>query len=78
MAFAAIPRFCYRRTMEREGAADLDAAIRTLVDENRTRCLWFLRLDGYPATLEERLRALDAVERHGDVDAFRRARDLRQ
>ena len=49
-----------------------------LIDENRIRCLWFLRPDYYPATLEERLRVLDHIERHGDREGFRRAAALKR
>jgi hypothetical protein len=59
---------------ERE-AAD---AVNRLVDEYRVRCLWFLREDFYPSTLAERLRVLGYIERHGDLEAFRRAAELRQ
>jgi len=52
--------------------------IRGLVDEYRTRCLWFLREDYYPETTEAALRVLESIERHGDVEAFRRAATLRQ
>lgn len=55
----------------------LDAAIRTLVDESRVQCLWFLRGDYYPANDVERTRVLLLIERHGDVAAFRRAATLR-
>lgn len=55
-----------------------DAAVNAFVDEYRARCLWFLRSDWYPQTLEERLRALGYIERHGDANAFRRAGVLRQ
>jgi hypothetical protein len=51
--------------------------LRLLVDEYRDRCLWFLRRDYYPATPDEALRVLDAVARHGGVDAFQRAARLR-
>ena len=57
---------------------DLDAALNALVDEYRTRCLWFLRPDWYPGTRAERLRALGYIERHGDVSAFRRAGAMRR
>ena len=53
-------------------------AIHRLVDEQRVRCLWFLREDFYPTTLEERLRVLGYIERYGDREAFRRAGELRQ
>ena len=53
-------------------------AVRQLVDEYRLRCLWFPRPDYYPSTLEEQLRVLDAIERHGDREGFRRAATLKQ
>jgi hypothetical protein len=53
-------------------------AIDRLVDEYRVRCLWFLRADYYPSTHEERLRVLGYIEGHGDLEAFRRAGELRR
>ena len=53
-------------------------AVNRLVDEFRVRCLWFLRPEYYPATLEERLRVLLYIERNGDREAFRRAATLKQ
>ena len=58
--------------MERE------AEIRALIDAQRARCLWFLEKDYYPATLEEKLRVLGYIERHGDLAAYHRAAPLRQ
>jgi hypothetical protein len=52
-------------------------AVRTFVDEVRTTCLWYLRKDYYPATVDQALSVLDAVERHGDLAAYRRAGELR-
>jgi hypothetical protein len=52
-------------------------ALRTLVDDYRDRCLWYLRRDYYPATLDETVRVLEAIARHGGVDAFRRAAEIR-
>lgn len=52
--------------------------VRSLVDDYRQRCLWFLRPDYYPETIEEALRVLGAIENHGDVAAFKRAATLRQ
>jgi hypothetical protein len=49
-----------------------------LVDEYRDRCLWFLRRDFYPKTLEERLRVLGYIERHGDRSGFQRAAQARE
>ena len=54
------------------------AAIDRLVDEYRLRCLWFLRPDYYPSTDTERLEVLLYIERHGDVDGYRRAREMRR
>ena len=61
----------------RDGRAATDAVNR-LVDEHRVRCLWFLRPDYYPSTLEERLRVLGHIERHGDRDAFCQAAALKR
>jgi hypothetical protein len=44
-----------------------------LVDEYRSRCLWFLRPGYYPATDADRLRILGYIERHGDRAAFVKA-----
>ena len=52
--------------------------VNALVDEYRAQCLWFLREDYYPQTLAEACRVLEAIERHGDVTAFRKAAALRQ
>ena len=49
-----------------------------LVDEYRATCLWFLREDYYPQTSDEARRVLEQIERHGDVEAFRKAAELRQ
>lgn len=57
-----------------EGNSDLDR----LVDEYRSRCLWFLRPDFYPRTAAEVLRVLQEIETHGDVRAFQRAADFRR
>jgi len=56
----------------------IEESVNRLVDENRLRCLWFLRSDYYPKTDEDRLRVLGYIERHGDREAFRRAAELRQ
>lgn len=55
-----------------------DDELRALIDEYRTRCLWFLRPDHYPVTREEMLRVLRYIERHGDREGFVRAARLRQ
>jgi len=41
-------------------------AVRDLADEYRATCLWYLREDYDPETLEGALRVLDAISRHGD------------
>lgn len=52
--------------------------VRALVDEYRVRCLWYLREDFYPETAAQACRALDAIERHGDAEAFRKAAPIRR
>lgn len=54
-----------------------DTALRRLVDEYRTRCLWYLREDYYPDTPAEQERVLTLIVRHGDLQAFRRVAELR-
>ena len=58
-------------------ASSAQTALRQLIDDYRVRCLWFLREDYYPATPEECNRVLAAIERHGDLAAFRRVTELR-
>lgn len=53
-------------------------SVNALVDEYRTRCLWFLREDYYPRTPSDACRTLEYIERHGDVTAFRKAATLRK
>jgi predicted CXXCH cytochrome family protein len=57
---------------------DVPAAIDRLVDDCRPTALWHLRRDYYPRTDEERERVLRLIEQHGDVEAYRRARTLRE
>ncbi len=54
------------------------AELRALVDEYRTRCLWFLREDFYPETRDAAVRVLRYIERYGDREAFMRAARMRQ
>lgn len=56
----------------------IDAAVDELVEEYRGRCLWFVRPDYRPATREERLRALEYIERNGDLEAYRRVAKLKR
>lgn len=62
-------------TME---AQHLDRAVDALVDEYRERCLWFLRPDFYPETVDQRLRVLKYIERYGDQTAYRKAAKARR
>jgi hypothetical protein len=55
-----------------------DRELLALIEQYRSRCLWFFRPDYYPSTLDEKLRALNLIERYGDVEAFRRASQLKQ
>lgn len=57
---------------------ELTDELRALVDEYRTRCLWFLRRDLYPTTREQALRVLRQIESHADREGFVRARRLRR
>jgi hypothetical protein len=58
------------------GSSDLDTAVRSLVDDYRSRCLWFLKVDYYPSSPKEIIRVLGWIRRHGDVAAFRRAAEI--
>jgi hypothetical protein len=57
---------------------DIPDAVDRLVDEYRSRCLWFLRSEYYPATDTERLQVLEYIERCGDREAFRRTAEIRR
>lgn len=61
-----------------EDLSSVMQSVHALVDEYRTRCLWFLREDYDPRTPAEARRVLEAIERQGDVAAFKRAAPLRQ
>jgi hypothetical protein len=49
-----------------------------LVDEYRDQCLWFLRSDFYPRTLDEKLRVLGYIERYGDRAGYQKAAQARR
>ena len=53
-------------------------ATNALIDEYRSQCFWHNRRDFYPETPEMMLRALDTIQRYGDLDGFRRAGALKQ
>lgn len=61
-----------------ENAESVMKRVNTLIDEYRARCLWYLREDYYPQTPEDACRTLEAIEKHGDVVAFKKAAELRQ
>lgn len=56
---------------------EISERIMPLVTKYRGRCLWFLREDFMPETLQDTLRVLDAIERYGDRDAFIEVRRLK-
>ena len=56
----------------------LDRTIDALVDEYRHQCLWFLRPDFFPKTVDQRLRALKYIQRYGDRAAYRKAAEARR
>jgi hypothetical protein len=55
----------------------LDRSIDAFIDEQRARCLWFVRPEYYPSTDEARLSMLGKIERAGDLAAFKRCGELR-
>jgi hypothetical protein len=55
-----------------------EEGIDRLVDEYRDQCLWFLRGDFYPRTLEESLRVLGYIERYGDRAGYQKAAQARR
>lgn len=61
-----------------EADADVVAQVDRLVDDHRITCLWFLWPDYHPTTNAERIRVLEHIERHGDLEAFRQAATLRR
>lgn len=62
-------------TDERE---QTETAVDRLVDEYRSRCLWFLRPDYYPVDTAERVRVLGLIQKYGDKTAFVKAAELRR
>ena len=49
-----------------------------LVRKYRDQCLWFLKPDFTPDTVEAALRTLGYLERYGDLAAWREAKEMRQ
>ena len=58
--------------------AEFLQSLKGLVDEYRDQCLWFLRGDFYPETLEQGLRVLAYIQRYGDRAAYLKAAEARQ
>jgi hypothetical protein len=56
----------------------LDAEVRSLIDDYRERCLWFVRPDYYPTSPDEVLRVLQWIRARGDKEAFQRAGKIEQ
>jgi hypothetical protein len=52
--------------------------MRRLVDEYRSRCLWFIRPDYYPRTPRDILRILDYICRYGDTRAYKKALEIKK
>lgn len=52
--------------------------VRTLLEENRQRCAWFLRPDFSPHNTEEALISLRAIVRRCDRATYIRAEELRR
>jgi hypothetical protein len=56
----------------------IEEDLRDSVDECRSQCLWYLREDCYPQTRGEMLRVLDRIQRHGNLESFRKAGKIKQ
>lgn len=56
----------------------IEAEIDRLAEEYRAMCLWFAPRDYRPKTDEQRLDTLRDIERYGDRNAFKRARELQE
>lgn len=52
--------------------------IKPLLVKYRSRCLWFLREDFFPETLQQALLVLDNIEKHGDREGFIEARRVKE
>ena len=57
---------------------ELARAIDALVDECRSVALWFLKPDYYPRTDDERRRILEEIQKHADVELYKRAARLQE
>ena len=57
---------------------ELHPELRSLLEEYRDRCLWFLRPDYVPQTTDETVRVLELIERYGDRRGYQRAEEIRK
>lgn len=60
-----------------DSLATVEPELRDFIDEYRAACLWYLREDYYPQSVESALRILNAIARCGDLAAFQRAGRIR-
>jgi len=56
---------------------DAPRQLAELIERYRDRCLWFLRPDYVPEGPDEILRVLELIERYGDLEAYRRAEEIK-
>lgn len=54
------------------------AALMSLLERYRDRCLWFVRPDYVPTSREEWSHTLDLIERYGDMNAFKHVKEARE
>ena len=57
---------------------DLVKQAHALIQENRARCLWFLREDFLPVDPEGLARAMTYIERRGNRESYIKARRIRE
>lgn len=50
---------------------------RSLLDEYRDMCLWYMDRDFVPRTPQDLMAVLDGIDHHGTMDAYRRAGRIR-
>lgn len=58
--------------------AGLVEKLKPLLIRYRSRCLWFLREDFFPETLQQALLVLDNIEKYGDREGFIEARRVKE
>ena len=50
---------------------------RSLLDEYRDMCLWYMDRDFVPRTQQDLMAVLDGIDHHGTMDTYRRAGRIR-